>query len=416
MANSSYQVWSNNDTDQTPKNVKLLDNLDDTYSLGTQNTEKDVNGNRAYNTITGERIVSEKQDLVNVKFQFNVSDYDVYKEISGTGSITHSNAKSQLRTGTGVGKAIIYSKDFLRYATGHEVNFEMTQIFGTPEENTIQIQGLGNTDDTLCGFGYNGLQFGIWLHTVDSVTKYHVPLDIPELNPQKYNIYKVKFGWYGILPIRFEYFSAIKKEYIEVYEYSGINTTENPHLANPTQPLINWVERLSGTGQDIVLQSSSWRGCINGKIPLYTLMDRKFMIKTSKAVSTNTPILSIRSKTTFQGLRNNVRVRLATFTSISDGAQSVEFDIYTSGTLVGGTWVDRDADNSTIEYNNTATSFTPPVGVEVEGGTGLAKVDRDRINLFTNDIVISLRAGEILHVIGNGNNNIINYFRVVEEF
>lgn len=33
MADSSYQIFSNNDTGQTPKDVKLADNLDTTYSL-----------------------------------------------------------------------------------------------------------------------------------------------------------------------------------------------------------------------------------------------------------------------------------------------------------------------------------------------------------------------------------------------
>lgn len=413
---SSYQKFSNNDTEQTPKDIRLKDNGDSTYSIATNDSLRDKNNNRAYNTIIGERIVAYKEDKVNVMFQYNVSDYDVVKETSGTGSITHENAKAQLHTGTGVGKSIIYSKDVLLYTTGKEVNAEMTQIFGTPEENTIQIQGLGNEYDTIAGFGYNGLTFGIWLQTVESGSKYHVPLVIEDLNPQFYNIYRVKYGWYGILPIRFEYFNATLGDWVQVYEYSGVNTTSNPHLANPTQPLINWVERTTGSGSDIVLQTSSWRGCILGKREIYTRMNRKFMIKTVKSTSTNTPIISIRSKQTFQGLRNNVKVRIGTFTSISDGAQPVQFDIYSTGTLTGGTWIERDPENSTIEYNNTATSFTPPVGVEPDGGTGIAKVDRDRINLFSNDIIISLRAGEELHVVANGNNNIINYFRVIEEF
>lgn len=413
MPNSSYQKFSNNDTDQVIKDIKLFDNEDDTYSIFTSAISNDQNGNQSFNTVIGEQVIAEKQDFVNVMFQYNVSDYDVKSEITGTGSITHENAKAQLHTGTGIGKAVIYSRDVVRYTTGHEVNIEMTQIFATPQENTTQKQGLGNADDTFAGFGYNGLSFGIWLQTVEDGL-FHIPLTIDNLNPQKYNIYRISYGWYGILPIRFSYFNSISNKWICVYEYSKVNNTENPHLANPTQPLINIIERVSGSGEDMIMQTSSWRGCINGKRPIYTLMDRKFMVKTVKSTTLNTPIISIRSKSLFQGIRNNVRVRIGTFTSVSDGAQPIQFDIYSKGTLVGGTWTDRDINNSVIQYNNTATSFTPTGNID--GGTGLAKVDRDRINLFGNDVVISIMAGEELHIIATGNNNISLYFRWIEEF
>lgn len=42
---SSFQKWSNNDTDQTPKDVKLSDNGDNTFSIGTSLTNVGITKN-----------------------------------------------------------------------------------------------------------------------------------------------------------------------------------------------------------------------------------------------------------------------------------------------------------------------------------------------------------------------------------
>ena len=398
-------------------------NGDGTYSFSAVARNTDKFGNSPLTTVLGEQITAEKTDYVNVMFQYNVSDYDVYKTNTGSASFTNSNAKAQLNTGTGVGKAVMTSKDVILYTTGHEVNAEMTQIFAPPQANTNQIAGIGNETDTLIAFGYKDLEFGIFMRTIDDGL-FHIPQSqwnkntYPELNHSAYNIYKFTYGWYGILPIKFYTFNPVNDEWILLHQYGEVNESENPHMANPTQPMINIIERTSGTGANMMLQTSSWRGGIVGKRATRTSLNRKFTIKTTKSTSAGgTPLISIRNKSTFHGKKNNVRIYIGTFTGISDGAQTVGFDIYSSGTLIGGTWTDREVNNSVTQYNNTATSFAPTGSpAHVDGGTGLAKIDRDRINLVEGDVVISVRPGEELHIVANGNSSVTHYLRVIEEF
>jgi len=380
-------------------------------------------GNKSHNTIIGENVTAQRVSQINVMFQHNISPYDVLTEISGTGTLSQLNAKAQLNTGLGIGKAVIISKDSLTYFTGHQIGFEKTMVFAEPQLNTNQKMGMGNESDTFAGFGYKDLEFGIWLQLVDSPITFIPQSEFNRdnltglsgskysINPDKFNIYKVTLGWYGILPIDFHVFDPSSRDYIKVHSYDGINKSTNPHLADASQPLISIIERLSGTGANMTMQTSSWWGGIYGLVPNNRAI-RNFLIKTTKSTTDNTPIISIRNKTTFKGIKNNIQVRIGTFTVVSDGAQSVELDIYKDGILTGGVWNEVDADSSVIEYNNTATAFTPTGNVV--GGTGISKVDSDRINLFGNDVVLSVLPGEEYHVIASGNNNVILYLRNIE--
>lgn len=444
MTDSSYQKFSNNGTNQTPKDIKLVDNGDGTYSIaasikGTISTTPiDFQGNQSMNSVVGEQITAERTDQLNVMFQYNVQTYDTRREITGTGSITHQDAKAQIHTGTGIGSSYLESKEIVRYFTGHEVNLEGTFIFSAPRENSKQIFGIGEARDTtdgFIGFGYDDgtlstsfAEFGLWLKTIEDGLIFVNQSDFNGdkldgtgesgliINPQAENIIKISYGWYGILPIRVSIFNANTDSWVLVHKYSKGNNTIVPHLPQPSLPFSSYVESTSA-GTDIVLQMSSIRGGIVGKPSISSLTNRNFVVKTVKTIiGSNIPLISIRNNPTFQGKKNRVKLTLGTFTPISDGNKSVEFDVYKTGTLTGGAWIARDPDNSTVDYNNTATSFVPTS--ELVGGTGLAKVDRDRINLIEGDVVISVYPGEEMHVVANSlnSNDVILYFRWSEKF
>lgn len=424
MVDKELHLNENNlykDQDNVP--IKAKNNGDNTYSLAVSpSASSDFQGKEGMNTIVGEAIVGQRSDFVNILFEYNVGTYDTYQTLTGTGSLSHSNAKAVLGTGVGIGKALLRSKDPVRYVTGHEVNVETTCIFGSPEAGVSQKIGIGEDIEAFAGFGYDGTSFGVWLRTVDDGS-IHIPQsswdnqNVGNLNPQKFNIYKMTYGWYGILPIQFSIF--YEGDWVLVHTYSKVNESENPHLANPTLPISAFVERESGSGGNIQLQTSSWRGGIVGEINEGVTTDRKFAIKTVTSITgANVPIYSIRSGATFQGQTNYVRIRLGTFTASSDGTKAVEIDVWKEGTLTGGTWEAFDADNSVAEFNNTATSFAPPAG-RVSGGTVLGKVDRDRINLIEGDVIIPLYPGETIHFVGttsSGTSDMVVFVRHIEEF
>ena len=276
---------------------------------------------------------------------------------------------------------------------------------------------------------YQNLDFGISLQTIEdglihikqaNFNKDKLDGTGPSghvLNPQAENLYKITYGWYGILPIKVSIFCGETIGFVLVHVYDRSNETLTPHLPNPTNPISACISRLAGTGTAMQLQTSSWRGGIVGKIGASSLIDRVFMVKTKKTINgVNIPVISLRNKATFQGRENNVKIRLGTFTPISDGTKSVEFDVYKSGILAGGVWIDQDSQNSVAEYNNTGTTFTPTG--DIVGGTGLAKVDRDRINLVKGDVILSVYPSEEVHIVASSAsaNEVLLYLRRIEEF
>lgn len=392
---------------------------------------EDFLGNKPMNTIVGEQIVAERTDFVNIMFQYNISDIDVITINSGTGNTTHDNAKALVNTGLGVGRSKLKSKQAVRYITGHEVNCELTADFGTPESGVTQKVGIGDDDDGLIAFGYDGTVFGVWLRTVSgglvhiSQTEWNKDkLDGTgasghTITPTSFNIYKITYGWYGILPITFSVYGGEGIGWVLCHCYDVVNETEEPHLGNPTLPVFVDVERTTGTGNNVAIKTSSWRGGIVGKVSDKTTNDRKFTVKTIKTISSAIirPLYSLRSKATFQGRENHVRARIGTVTISTDGTKAVEFDVYKQATLTGGTWTDIDTDNSVMQYNNTADSITD-LG-DLVGGTVLGKVDRDRINLIDGDVILPLYSGEELHFTAQtsaSTNEVILYFRHIEEF
>ena len=184
MADSFYYKWSDDSTGQTAKSILLIDNQDipQTFSISVGSTPEnalnvksiDFAQKQAMNSVVGEIIVGERSDNVNVMFEYNIATADTYQVQSGTGNISHGNARAILGTGTGVGRYEIISKDFVRYVTGHEVNAEMTGDFAIGEANVNQKLGIGDETDGFAGFGYDGAVFGIWMLTIDLGT-FHIP-------------------------------------------------------------------------------------------------------------------------------------------------------------------------------------------------------------------------------------------------
>ena len=433
MADSSYQVWSNNDTDQTAKDVKLTNNNDGTYSKNVQLTNKDYAGKQGMNTVTGETIVGQRTDFVNVMFQYNISTFDTILDETGTGNATHSNAVASINSGTGIGRCKLRSRDAVRYITGHEMNCEMTLDFQGGEAGLTQKAGIGDDDDGMAAWGYNGTTFGIWLRTVDGGL-FHVAQSSWNrdkadgtgesgfnLNPLNENIYKVTYGWYGILPISFSVNAGSLLGWVQVHTFDIVNTSQNPHLGNPTLPLFIDVERLSGIGADISVRTSSWRGGIVGKQPPGTLADRTFL-NVIREIQINggnvvTPVITIRNLPNFQSRENHVKAKYGTVTISTAGTKDVFITIYVNAPLTGASFVDYDAINSACQFDITATAINI-ASINPIGGTIMAKTDKVRINLFSGDVVIPIYPGQdVSFCADSANSTVISVMlRHIEEF
>lgn len=400
----------------------------------------DPSGNKSRNTVTQEQLVAQRTDNINVQFQYNVpideDSSDIDGATTGTGSITHENSMAVVSSGAGVGSAYIESKDSIRYFPGHEFAAEMT-AYNLPdaiggEPNTYARWGVGDvngTGDAVCFSVING-EFGISFRS--SGVEQFIPqssfnldkldgtgLSGFDVNSDNLNLFTIRGGWYGVLPITFGIFGT-DFGYITCHVIDRTNTTSQPHLSNPTLPMFIEVGRTSGTGSNIQVKSASWRGGICGVKPEATRADRTqietIIEKTILGGSVDRPVISLRNNATFQGKTNHVRIRYGTVSLYTEGNKPVIWKVFKNGTLTGEVWVAKNPTTSVADYDVSATSYTP--SGDPIGGIVMGKVDTARVNLFQGDVILAAYPGETITftAASSSGTDVSLFFRWIEEF
>lgn len=404
----------------------------------------DFAGRSAYCTVFGELVVGTRQNNINIPFVRNnghIGNTEFLKSTrviqTGTGGDEFENETAYVYSGTGVADSQLISKNTNRYITGHGNEVFHTMRFDGAEDGVNSGIGYGTKDNDFIGFGYDGLTFGIWL-TFRGVRQ-HIPqaewnvnrLDSGTfiLDPQKENISGTSFGWLGVADILF-YINGSGDDWLLVHRHKTANIDTKPHLSDPTQPMSSFIERPLGAGANIRLGSSSWYAGTVGNRATGTGADKTPLVErdnVSISANTETVLLSIRNKDTFAGKPNTVRIRYGTITLVSDGQKSVKFKVYLNGVDRNvGTWGDYDSDLSVSEINTdsplslTTVNPVPTVNKILEqiGSTALAKEDRDRINLFSSDVVISAFPNDTITITAESQNSssIDVQIRWIEEF
>ena len=232
--------------------------------------------------------------------------------------------------------------------------------------------------------------------------------------PSNLNLYTIRGGWYGILPISFGWYSGSDTGYITLHTIDRTNQQQQPHLSNPTLPM--FVE-VSGTAS---LSTASWRGGICGATPEGTKADRLFNVSVSdKNIVANalTPVVTLRNNPTFQGKVNHVRARYGTVTLAADGQKTFNWAVFKNPTLVGASFVQKNPQTSVVSYDVSATAISLPIPDNI-GGTVMGKYDNARINLFHGDVTLAVYPGETitLAVQSAGNGVVSAFVRWIEEF
>lgn len=409
--------------------------------LNSAATNIDFAKRTGFITVFGEQVVGTRQNNINIPFirnNGNIGSTDFLKSTifssSGTGTQSHLDETAYVESGTDVAESILRSKATNRYITGHSNEVFHTMVFAGHEAGVDSGVGYGEKDTDFIGFGYNGDIFGIWL--ILRGIKLHIPqTEWNEatllsgdfiLDPQKENIGGSSFGWLGVADILF-YINTSENDWVLVHRHKTANIDTKPHLTDPSRPISEWIERQAGSGDNVKVGTSSWYGGTVGNRATGTGADKTPLIQRDGVVvpaGIETILVSLRNKLTFAGKPNTVAIRYGTLTLVSDGQKSVRFKVYLNG-VSGGVWDSYDADLSVSEVSTTASlNLTTSVigGItkvnEQIGSTALGKVDRDRINLFSSDIIIAAHPGDSITITAESDNNttIDIQLRWIEEF
>lgn len=337
------------------------------------------------NDVQGRFRVSSPTSLLQGKFDWDISPLIFRTSTTTGGAVTHSiaTATAALTTTTASGsQAILQTRRTFRYTAGHSYRVTLALTPQAKVSNTTKRWGVF---DNLNGWFFE--QTGTTLRVVQRSNTSGSVVDTQinqaswnldkldgtgssglTLDETKYNVFVIEYSWHGTGGIRF----GIKGTGGPIYmhEISNFNTLTGPSTRTPNVPVRVEITN-TGTSAGGTLTVGAVGLLDEAQTPLDSQIALGYAASsgiTKKSVSgTEIPLLSLRSRTTFNGVTNQIpiipisvscitlaqvmllRVRLnatltgAAFASVSS-VSAAEFDTAASavsgGTLVYEIYVD----------------------------------------------------------------------------
>ena len=386
---------------------------------------RDPDGTVAEVTRYGQQVIGLRHDDIKCRFEYNNSTNDVSVTTTGTGTSSNSNSQAVASTGAGVGKCTFDTVRSVPYQPAHEIYFFGSAVFTTGAANTNQRYGMFDDDDGFF-FGYSGTTFGVTLRKGASDTFIAksawnkdkcdgTGTSVFNLDPTKNNQYKISFGWLGIAPISFHIYGGESRGWVLAHVIDYTNTQTTPTVNSPSHKIRWQVERTSGAGAITVAVGCVSGGSIQGE---HSHAGRRVFAgsaATTLTAATETFIAAFRSVTTFQSKTNKVRAEAVYMGASTDGTKNVRLVLKRNATITGGAWSSVDANNSIMEVNTTAASFS---GGTSEMVVPMLKTDTLALDLGAGHIHLELFPGESMMVTGYsaGANDVEVAFRWEEYF
>lgn len=321
----------------------------------------------------GEQLIAPIMPQAAWRFDYgstpNTRLYDTTTANGGTVTISESRARLQTSAANN-GLARLATKARLRYLPGMGGLARFTAVFSTPQDNSTQLIGLGDTNDGFF-FGYVGKTFGI-IRRRDGVDNF-VPTadwngrpdnDRMDFNPQLGNIYQIRFQWlgYGVIDFSVADPDVPDRKFDLVHRILYPNTSADTSILNPTLPLFAEVQN-DGNTSNIQLFTPSGLAAQEGRTGNFThpLDVSNTAIGTKNISDTNiNHLLTIRNKATFGGVANRVPLNIhdVLLSRANAGAPLSVFRLYLDATFGGAlAYNDVDTNNSPVEYSTTDTTI-----------------------------------------------------------
>ncbi len=233
-------------------------------------------------------------------------------------------------------------------ASSHPGSYSLSGATTAVGNFTQLAAGNASTDSWVAQTAWNG-------DVMDGTGRSGITLD-----PTKGNVFQIRYEWLGFGRIQFSIQNPNTGEFIEVHSipYGNANTT--PSLDNPTMALSMTCRNLGST-TDLTLKSASMAGLIEGIDsdlgPTFSC-DRLFTIGN---VTTEEPVLTVRGMQPYNGLVNQIRNELLSFSLTSDlnDARAVTtFRVYIGATPINGTsYADVATGQSATQCDKSATDL-----------------------------------------------------------
>lgn len=325
-------------------------------------------------TAYGEVAVAQFEPQCGWSFNYNINDSIVRKiELFG-GTVTQEGSFAVLQSGTAAtAAAIIRTRRALVYTPGIGALARFSVIFDTPQENSLQLIGIGDNVDGWF-FGYNGTRFGI-MRRSNNVDLWTYQEDWSEnvrsdLDPQKGNIYELRYEWLGF-GVQFFGIETEDGDIETVHKIKYSNLFTDTSVRNPSLPLVVILFN-SGNTTNLTMKTSSAVAGLQGEAYSHafeTLIAYERIV-TIPLGGAETYLFGIQNPSTWLTKDNRLYILPKQFAAASDGNKPIVFRVYANPIITTPAWVDIAPDISPLQYDESGTLvlngetqvFTLPLG------------------------------------------------------
>tara|TARA_R100000951_G_scaffold83600_2_gene71357 strand:+ start:1226 stop:2842 length:1617 start_codon:yes stop_codon:yes gene_type:complete len=245
-------------------------------------------------------------------------------------------------TATAVGSTVVFiSFDAASHAGSFTLSGASTAV-GTFAQT---LAGVAPTETWVPQASWNGHD------TFDGTGPTGVTLD-----PTKGNVYQIKFQYLGFGAQTFFIEDPTDGEFHLVHTIQYANANTAPSLDNPSMPLSIGCANAANTS-DLVVKTGSMAAFVEGET---TLTGPRHGVKgvLTTVSSTETPILTVRSKEVFSGAINRTRSKVLTAGFSAEHTKPIVINVYANAQIEAASFTDVVGVYSPLEYDTAGTAHT----------------------------------------------------------
>jgi len=317
---------------------------------------------------------SDPTTLWAVQSQYNTNSLMMESGATGTGVAPSHSANTRLislSATAGSGTSFIQSYQYIPYEPGKSQLIKVTGVMGAAVASAVVDAGSfdANNGHIFRQNGTSGLQFIQRSSTSGSI------VDIPvnqsawsedkmdgtgrsgiTLNALKDFILVIDLQFLGMGRVRMGF--DIAGEIWYAHHFEAANILDVPYMQTATLPI-----QMLVTAASTATTKTAYFKCASVESEGGTFEADAFSMSTPEATETaasgaRTHLLSLRPKTTFNGITNRETFQLTGLSMIVTGANPVFWELCIGATIAASTWADVNTTYSAFEYTSVRGAFT----------------------------------------------------------
>lgn len=333
--------------------------------------------------------VSDPEEIFATQTQYNAGTLQMETGATGTGVAPSHSANTrmvQLQCTAGSGTSFIQSYTYIPYQPGHSQFDAMTFVMGAGVAGATVDVGLFDVNNGVI-FRQNGttnLQLILRTSTSGSVSDSNIvaqsswnldkldgssgsgnPSGITlDITKAQILIIDLQFLGMGRVRVGFDIAGVI----YYVHEFRNANNLSVPYMQTATLPI-----QMLVTATSTASTKTAFFKCAASQTEGGNLSEFGFMFSTpeqtiSAASGSRTHLLSLRPKTTFNGITNRELFQLLGLNMLATGVNPVYWELCIGATLTGTSWADVNTTNSAFEYTTAGTFSNLTGGLVIMSG------------------------------------------------